>query len=189
MSHRRSRDDQYSGDRQRPISIAVLIGRLCRDSERSEGIPELPVGVTPLCKISHSGTRIVVLIDGSATWTEDVTVTDNQAHLEDLPDVITAFLRAHQSRDLDNALERFSSDATVIDDGRTYSGLEDIRSWMSSSTSEFTYTTETVAACQLDAGDYDVVQHLEGNFPGGTVDLHFRFALRDGELYELVIEP
>jgi hypothetical protein len=116
-------------------------------------------------------------------------MTENQINLEDLPEAITVFLRAHQSRDLDDALKGFSSDATVVDDGTTYSGLESIRSWMSSSTSEFTYTTEPVAAYQDDSDNYDVVQHLEGNFPGGTVDLHFRFALRDGELHELVIEP
>jgi hypothetical protein len=29
--------------------------------------------------------------------------------------------------------------------------------------------------------------HLEGNFPGGTVDLRYRFGLRDGRIAELRI--
>jgi hypothetical protein len=33
-----------------------------------------------------------------------------------------------------------------------------------------------------------VTHHLEGNFPGGQVDLHFRFTLRDGAIADLVIE-
>ena len=116
-------------------------------------------------------------------------MTENQINLEDLPEAITAFLQAHQSRDLDDALKGFSSDATVVDDGTTYNGLESIRSWMSSSTSEFTYTTEPVAAYLLGDDQFDVVQHLEGNFPGGSVDLHFRFALREGAVLNLLIEP
>jgi hypothetical protein len=34
-----------------------------------------------------------------------------------------------------------------------------------------------------------VVHHLEGDFPGGVVDLHFRFTLRDALIARLVIEP
>jgi hypothetical protein len=116
-------------------------------------------------------------------------MTNNQVSLEDLPEVIAGFLRAHQARDLDVALQSFSSDATVVDDGKTYKGLQRIRSWMSSSTSEFTYTTEPVAAYLLGDDQFDVVQHLEGNFPGGSVDLHFRFALREGAVLNLLIEP
>jgi hypothetical protein len=33
------------------------------------------------------------------------------------------------------------------------------------------------------------VHHLEGDFPGGVADLHFRFTLRDGLISRLVIEP
>jgi hypothetical protein len=36
---------------------------------------------------------------------------------------------------------------------------------------------------------YDVLHHLEGNFPGGTADLRFRFTLRNGKIARLVIEP
>jgi hypothetical protein len=44
-------------------------------------------------------------------------------------------------------------------------------------------------ASKLGADRYDVTHHLEGNFPGGTVDLHFRFTLRNGKITRLVIEP
>jgi hypothetical protein len=33
------------------------------------------------------------------------------------------------------------------------------------------------------------VHHLEGDFPGGVVDLRFRFTLREGRIAELVIKP
>ena len=41
----------------------------------------------------------------------------------------------------------------------------------------------------VDVDHYDVTHHLEGNFPGGQVDLHYRFALSDGVIARLVIEP
>jgi hypothetical protein len=36
---------------------------------------------------------------------------------------------------------------------------------------------------------YVAVHHLEGDFPGGVVDLRFRFTLREGRIAELVIKP
>ena len=40
----------------------------------------------------------------------------------------------------------------------------------------------------IDDEHYTAINHLEGDFPGGVVDLHFRFALRDGRIARLVIE-
>jgi len=36
---------------------------------------------------------------------------------------------------------------------------------------------------------HDIDTHLEGNFPGGTVDLTNRFGLRDGYVASLEIVP
>ena len=44
-------------------------------------------------------------------------------------------------------------------------------------------------ATKIDDAHYDVLQHLEGNFPGGVIDLHYRFTLRGASIAELVIEP
>ena len=106
-----------------------------------------------------------------------------------LPDVITAYLRAHQARDLDRAVGAYRPEATVTDEGRTYHGHDEIRAWLSRSASEYSYTIEMTGAAKPDDEHYDVTHHLEGNFPGGQVDLHFRFALRDGAIAQLVIEP
>jgi ketosteroid isomerase-like protein len=105
-----------------------------------------------------------------------------------LPEVITIYLAAHQARDLDRAVSSYRPDATVTDEGKTYRGHDEIRAWLSRSATEFTYTTEVTGAARLDVDRYDVAHHLEGNFPGGQVDLHFRFTLRDGAIARLVIE-
>ena len=45
------------------------------------------------------------------------------------------------------------------------------------------------AATRVDDGHFEVVQHFEGNFPGGTVDLRYRFTFTDELIKELTITP
>jgi hypothetical protein len=116
-------------------------------------------------------------------------MADSDPFLQDLPRVITGYLDARREGDLEAALGGFALDATVIDEGMTHEGRERIRSWMSRSATEYTYTVEPVALVRADHDQYDLLQHLEGNFPGGKVDLHFRFTLREGSIERLVIEP
>lgn len=116
----------------------------------------------------------------------------------DLPGAVVRYLDAHRVHDTAALLASFTGDATVIDDGSTYTGTEAIEKWMNRSAGEYTYTSEPVAvakdavakdAVAKDAVTWTVTQHLEGDFPGGVVDLRFRFALRDGLIEHLVIEP
>jgi ketosteroid isomerase-like protein len=109
--------------------------------------------------------------------------------LAELPETITSYLKAHEARDLDAAIGSYTSDATVTDEGRIYRGPDEIRAWLSRSAGEYTYTIEMIGATEIDQYHYDVTHHLEGNFPGGQVDLRFRFSLRDGAISRLVIEP
>ena len=107
----------------------------------------------------------------------------------ELPELISGYLKAHEVRDVDTAMRSYALDAAVTDEGRTYVGADEIRAWLGRSASEFTYTIEMIGAAQLDDTHYDVVHHLEGNFPGGQVDLHFRFTLNEtGEIAALTIE-
>ncbi|MFF3577357.1 nuclear transport factor 2-like protein [Streptomyces mirabilis] len=106
-----------------------------------------------------------------------------------LPEVITRYLTAHRAHDTAVALATFTQDATVIDDGNTYQGTTAIERWLNRSATEFTYTTELTGAERTDASHYTATQHLEGDFPGGTVDLRYRFTLRGDLVERLVIEP
>jgi hypothetical protein len=108
--------------------------------------------------------------------------------LIELPRTITDYLTAHRDRDADTAITHFTDEATVIDDGRTYRGLAEIHSWLDRSSGEYTYTIELVGAEKIDDEHYTAINHLEGDFPGGVIDLHFRFTLRDGRIADLVIE-
>ncbi|MFJ7250669.1 nuclear transport factor 2 family protein [Kitasatospora sp. NPDC098652] len=106
-----------------------------------------------------------------------------------LPEVITRYLEAHGAHDTATAITAFTGGATVIDDGNTYQGTEEIEGWLGRSATQFTYTIQLTDAEQTDATHYIATHHLEGDFPGGTVDLRYRFTLRDDLIERLVIEP
>jgi ketosteroid isomerase-like protein len=108
---------------------------------------------------------------------------------EQLPTTVRGFLAAHVSRDADAALRAFSPTAVVVDDGTTYRGTEEIRRFLSKAGAEFSYTTELLAAERVDDTHWVATNRLEGDFPGGVVELGYRFAM-DGDLIaELVIAP
>jgi ketosteroid isomerase-like protein len=108
---------------------------------------------------------------------------------DELPPVIRTYLTAHQAHDADSAIATFTPDAVVTDEGSTHHGREEIRTWLGSAASEYTYTIEFTGAMKTGDVRFDVVQHLEGNFPGGEADLHFRFTLDGPSICRLVIEP
>jgi hypothetical protein len=83
----------------------------------------------------------------------------------------------------------FTPTATVKDDGREYHGPGEIRDWLARASTEFTYTRTLLGADAVDANTWLVTNHLEGDFPGGVVDLRYRFVLAEGLISELEIAP
>jgi hypothetical protein len=107
----------------------------------------------------------------------------------ELPTPIAQYQRAHDLRDADAAVAMFRADATVVDDGRTHTGTVEIRWWLANAASEYTYTRTLTGVTEEPDGSYIVSNHLSGNFPGGEVDLRYRFRLADGLIQELQIAP
>jgi len=105
-----------------------------------------------------------------------------------LPDTVKTFMTALDTREVDRALAALAPDAVVTDEGRDYQGTDDIGAWLADAGSEYTYTTEFTGATTTDT-TVDLTQHLEGNFPGGIADLHYRFTLDGASISRLVIEP
>ncbi len=106
-----------------------------------------------------------------------------------LPGVVGRYQDAHDRRDTDAALSAFASDARVVDDGREYRGADEIREWLDHAASEYTFTRSLVGAEPTGADSWIVVNHLEGNFPGGVVDLRYQFVMKGDLIAELVIAP
>jgi hypothetical protein len=110
-----------------------------------------------------------------------------------LPPIVTDYLAASDRKDVDAVVACFTDDALVIDEDQEWRGHAGIRRWRETVAAAFEYTVEVLGAVALGAVEgldrTDVETRLEGNFPGGTVDLTFRFALRGALIASLVIVP
>ena len=117
--------------------------------------------------------------------------TDGPGRTDDveLPEVVTRYQSAHDRHDTDVALSAFAADARVVDDGNEYRGSDQIRGWLEHAASEYTFTRSLVRAEATDVVTWVVVNHLEGNFPGGVVDLRYQFVVAGDLISELVIAP
>lgn len=115
--------------------------------------------------------------------------TETSIPTAQLPTTIRDYLAAHTSGDVEAALRTFTPTAVVVDDGRTYRGTDEVRRFLSKAGTEFTFTTELVGARRGDDAHWVATHHLEGDFPGGVVDLHYRFVMAGDLIAGLVIAP
>ena len=108
-----------------------------------------------------------------------------------LPTIISDYMAASDSRNVDAIVRCFTDDAVVVDEDQEWTGRPRIREWRERVATAYEYTVEIRGAVPRGKVDglerHDVHTHLEGNFPGGTVDLTNRFGLRDGYIARLEI--
>jgi ketosteroid isomerase-like protein len=117
------------------------------------------------------------------------TMNSNPADPIKAPQAIAVFQAAHDRRDIATALAQFTDDATVVDDGRIYDGITGIESFLRTAASEYTYTRTLISASETEPDRWLITNHLEGDFPGGQVDLRYEFRLADGLITHLTIAP
>jgi ketosteroid isomerase-like protein len=115
--------------------------------------------------------------------------TQTRIEPSQLPATIRDYLTAHRAGDAEAALRAFTASAHVVDEGRSFRGTAEIDRFLRQAGAEFTYTTELVGAQRVDDAHWVATIHLEGNFPGGVADLHYRFTLDEDLIAELVIAP
>jgi hypothetical protein len=92
-------------------------------------------------------------------------------------------------RDSDAIIALFADDATVVDEGTSGHGLDEIRAWRDGPATAYTYTTELFSIEELGQGRHLVTGRLTGDFPGGTADLKWDFTIADNRITRLVIAP
>ena len=115
-------------------------------------------------------------------------------HLPPLPPVVAGFLTAQGARDTAAALTAFTPDAVVTDDGTAHRGPAEIARWLDATTAEYSWSSWITGTEHLGAGSpgterWTSTHHLEGDFPGGVVDLTHRWTLCSGRIAELTIAP
>ena len=100
---------------------------------------------------------------------------------------VTAYLRLSEGPDKTSAIDVFTPDAVVTDDGSTHRGRSAVLDWLAGTASAFTYSTTLLAAKESD-GVAVVSSLIEGDFPGGRATLQSRFELApDGLIRSLTI--
>lgn len=106
-----------------------------------------------------------------------------------VPGAVARYFEADARRDPDAIVALFTEDAVVTDEGLTRRGSEEIRAWQEDVAWRYQYTTELLGAEVASEDTVLVTGRLEGNFPGGTAVLKWRFSLADGHIRDLEIAP
>ncbi len=106
-----------------------------------------------------------------------------------LPTPLAEYFAAADRNDWSALAACFNPRASMIDDGQAYYGREEIRGSHEKTADTWTYTSALVAADPTGPQSFHALVHVEGNFPGGVVDLHYRFALLAEQIVHLTIEP
>lgn len=107
----------------------------------------------------------------------------------DRPTAIERYFESDSRRDVEAILALFTPDAIVIDDGRTWQGSAQIRAWQLGPASQFEYTVTVFGIEATGDETYLASCRLDGNFPGGTTEVRFRFALSGDLIQRLEIGP
>ncbi|MEA5363093.1 nuclear transport factor 2 family protein [Amycolatopsis sp., V23-08] len=113
--------------------------------------------------------------------------------LENMPDAVRAYLALTIAGDRTAAIVAFAEDAHVTDDGASHDGVTAVRAWLDRPAGDYTFTTTPLSAkstMDTEDGEALVTCRVEGNFPGGLVDLDYRFTLDETRrIARLVIGP
>jgi ketosteroid isomerase-like protein len=108
---------------------------------------------------------------------------------DDVPEIIERYFELDAERDVEGIVALFVDDATVVDEGETRTGLDAIRGWRTGAAAEYEYTTTITGSEALGSDQYRIAARLEGDFPGGAVDLNHDFTIAGDRIRRLVIAP
>ncbi len=106
-----------------------------------------------------------------------------------LPAAVRDYFARMDGPDKADASEVFAPDDLVEEACHGYRGREEILGWLTGAASEYTFTSTWLSA-EATSDTATVVIRLEGDFPGGVVDLRYVFATTsDGRIGTLSIAP
>ena len=102
-----------------------------------------------------------------------------------LPAAVLGFVDGWQGRDAEKVESLFTENAVVSDEGHTYRGRDEINAWIRNSINLFTTTLSFLGAREVE-GMVGASYRLEGDFPGGVVELEYQFHLdAEGQIAKL----
>jgi SnoaL-like domain len=103
-----------------------------------------------------------------------------------LPKPIELFMSSENTHDTDTIGDCFAPDATVRDEGRTRTGLNEISAWRRETQAKYRHTVKPIAVAKR-AGKTIVTTEMAGDFPGSPVTVDFVFQLKGNRIASLQI--
>jgi ketosteroid isomerase-like protein len=105
----------------------------------------------------------------------------------ELPDTLKRYFAAQNRHDIKALVACFAADAVVRDEGKDIIGTEAIRSWKEATSAKYRVTVAPLE-CRAEDGRTVVVAKVSGTFPGGPLNLTYRFGFaNDGRIGALTI--
>jgi ketosteroid isomerase-like protein len=105
----------------------------------------------------------------------------------ELPEVIANYLKTQNEFDVEAFADNFTDDATVHDEGKTFSGRADIRKWNTITNAKYQTQMKPLEITEAD-NIYKVKIEMSGTFPGSPVAALFNFRIKEGKIESLLIE-
>lgn len=103
-----------------------------------------------------------------------------------LPNIIDTYIKSINSHDIVSALECFSNNATVLDEGETHTGKKSIRDWIEKTTKK--YNPQFIP---LDIKESNVetimTTEVSGAFDGSPIKLDYHFKIENNLIENLRI--
>ncbi len=103
------------------------------------------------------------------------------------PAVIDRYFIVAAERDTDAFMALFTDDADVVDEGLRHRGSDAIRLWRDGVASPHDYTTTITSTVVLGDHGHRINTRLDGNVPGGSADVAYRFTTDEDHITRLQI--
>jgi hypothetical protein len=103
----------------------------------------------------------------------------------DLPPVMAAFFRAHNTGQTADFNQLFTADALVTDESHEYRGAE-IKAWIDGAIAKYRAVADVTELAEA-GGRTIATAQVSGNFPGSPARIRYKFTLRDGKIAALTI--
>lgn len=104
----------------------------------------------------------------------------------ELPDLITAFVKAQNNHDSTAHVACFSEDAIVFDEGKNHLGRNQIKTWIEQANEKYQTAMEPIN--YSGSGETAVlIARISGTFEGSPILLNYQFGFADDLIQTLKI--
>ena len=101
-----------------------------------------------------------------------------------IPKVVTELVKAQENFDSTAYADCFTETAVVLDEGKTYNGKSEIKSWIEKANKEYQVTMKPLEYSEI----AEILKaEVSGNFPGSPVILVYHLNLKNGLIQSLKI--